>query len=183
MSQDPFNYNQARAYASHFGLWIGLMWIASFICSMYSFDHMMLGHLGNIIAIFSFFVLVRQVKNYRYQISDMSLLQCIWMCFTICIFAGLITTGVQALYFHFLDNGHLVDSLARMFSQEDYRALFEQYFASQQPEDIIQLIQGMTITEIIVQMMSINFMISMLFAIFGGMLAHRGKVRQTEQNQ
>ena len=180
MSENPFDYRQARAYASHFGLWIGLMWIVSFVCSMRSVDHMLLGHLGNIMALLSFLALVRQVKNYRYLISDMSLLQCCWMCFTICIYAGLITTGVQALYFHFFDNGHLADSLSNMFAQEEYRILFEQYLAGQKPEDVIEMIQGMSISDIIVQMMTINLTISMLFAIFGGMLAYRGKVRQTE---
>jgi len=176
MDQNPFSYSQASAYASHFGLWIGLMWTVSFACSIYSFDHMLLGHIGNIIGILSFFALVRQVKNYRHVITDMNLLQCCWMCFTICIYAALITTGLQALYFYFLDDGHLVNSLTRMFALEDYRVLFEQSFPNFKPEDIIELIQGMSISDIIMQMMTINLTISMLFAILGGIFSHRGKV-------
>jgi len=137
---------------------------------------MLLGHIGNIIGILSFFALVHQVKNYRHNITDMNLLQCCWMCFTICIYAGLITTGLQALYFYFLDDGHLVNSLTRMFALEDYRLLIEQTLPDLKPEDIIELIQGMSISDIIMQMMTINLTISMLFAVFGGIFAHRGKV-------
>lgn len=182
MENKTFDYQQARAYASNYGLWTGLMWICSFYCSMYSYDHPALGNVGNIIGILSLFLLIRSERAYRANIEHMNFFQCAWMAFVTCLYASLLTTLSQAVYFIYLDNGHLITSLTNLFAREEYKEMMRQMMPDLKLDDMLKMFQELTISDFIIQMITINTFITLFFTIVTGIFASRGKVDKTTTN-
>lgn len=182
MEKKTFDYGQARAFASHFGLWTGLMWIASFYCSMYSYDYPLLGNLGNIIGFMSLFILIRTERRFRVQIADMNFFQCAWMAFITCLYASLLTTLSQAIYFIYLDNGHLMTSITNLFAREEYKQLIQEMMPGIKLDDVLKMFQELSISDFIVQMITINIFITLIFTLITGLFASRGKIAHTTTN-
>jgi len=135
---------------------IGIMWAASFLCTMYGTDRPTLSLLGTALAIISIFMLYRQLKNYR-RLYPSSWLHIFRLSLLTCLLAGLLTDAAQYAYFVYLDNGRL---LTIMRSQE-YQQLFQQVFPNLNPDEIVKMTNELSIRDIVMQMVINNIFLAL----------------------
>ena len=123
---------------------LGLMWSASFLCTMYGADRPMLSMLGTALGLISLYMLAKQLTNYRrlYPSSWPGILRLSLMT---CLLAGLLTDAVQYAYFLFLDNGRLLSMLAGAMQSEEYRQAWQQLMPDTNIEEMQKIVQSMTV--------------------------------------
>ena len=91
---------------------IGIMWSASFLCAMYGTKLPLLSMLGTALGIISIYMLYKQLTNYRRFFPSTGWLHVFCLSLLTCLLAGLLTDGVQYLYFAFLDQGRMLSVMS-----------------------------------------------------------------------
>ena len=140
---------------------IGLMWSASFLCTMYGAERPMLSMLGTILGVSSVFVLRRQLRNYRKLYPSVSWLHTFRTAFVTCLLAGLLTDAVQYLYFLLLDNGRLLTQLGNTLQSEEYREVWKQLMPGTNLDEMKQIMQTMTVRDIMLQLVFYNIILAL----------------------
>lgn len=157
--------------ASRSGLFVGAMWIASFVCSMYSLRNPICGYVGNTIALLSVFALYMVVVRYRVFVGPLRFGGCWRLSWLTCVFAGLLTTLAQYLYFRFLDGGRMLESISLLFENDQYKQALEQMMPGVKSEEMLRMLQSVSIGDLTIQMWLFNLFISLplslVAALFG----------------
>ena len=140
---------------------IGLIWSASFLCTMYGTERPMLSMLSTALGVISVFVLYKQLTNYRELFPSVSWLHILKLSFITCLLAGLLTDAVQYLYFLLLDNGRLLSMLGNTLQSEEYREAWKQLLPETNLEEMQKIVQGMTIRDIMLQLVFYNILLAL----------------------
>lgn len=109
---------EARREAMILGLKCGLVWIISFLFSVYSFPSS-LSQFGVMFGLVSIPLVGVSIRRYRRRMTGMSWLMALWMSWTAFMGSALICTIVQYVYFAFLDNGHLMNGMMAMVQDRE----------------------------------------------------------------
>ena len=171
MSNVTFNYAEARALAARSGLLMGALWTGSFLCSIFSFDHLVLGHVGNLLVLLSLFVLISILRKYGRRTADFSFLRRWWVAWNTCMYGSLLTTFCQYLYFNFLDGGHMIQSLSRMLEKPEYQEALQAISPNIDSSEILSAFSEMTIGSMIASLLTFNLMASLLASIIGALFS------------
>ena len=168
--------------ASWMALPIGLMWSASFLCTMYGTDRPLLSMLSTALSIISIYTLYKQLTNYRRLFPMVSWLYIMKLSFVTCLLAGLLTDAVQYAYFLFLDNGRLLSFLGTTLQSEEYREVWKQMMPEVNLNEMQKLIQSMTIRDIMMQLTLYNIFLALPFSLFAALPVKAPK-SQKEENE
>ncbi len=180
-SNDTERYgNQMMEYASKYALFLGCMWIMSFVCSMQSLQHPILGHIGNFISLFSLYQLYAILITYRARIENIGFTKCWLLAWTICIFSGLLTSMVQYIYFQFFDNGQLITHMTTLMESDEYKELSKKMFPELDLQEMINMLSLIKVRDIVIQLISFNFFISVPFSFISAFVASRKRIRQKQ---
>lgn len=140
---------------------VGLMWSASFLCTMYGTSQPLLSMLGTVLGVGSIFILRRQLRNYRKLYPEAIWLQVFRIAFVTCLLAGLLTDAVQYVYFLLLDNGRLLTQLGTAFESEEYREAWKQLMPGTNLDEMQKLVQSMTVRDIMIQLVFYNIILAL----------------------
>lgn len=147
---------------------LGLMWSASFLCTMYGIERPLLSMLSTALSLVSIYVLYKQLTNYR-RLYPSSWLHILRLSFVTCLLAGLLTDAAQYTYFLFFDNGRFLSLLDTALHSEEYRQAWQQLLPELNMEEIQKMVQSMTVRDTMLQLALYNvllaFPISLLAAI------------------
>lgn len=158
--------------ASIMALNIGVAWSASFLCHMYGLTWPLLAHIGNIVGIFSIFILYNDVCIYRRIFEKVQLRKCINLSVLTGFFGCILTSMVQYLYFQFLDNGTMMSSILSVLELPEYAEMLKQ-MSPEMPSiaDMTKMLTSMTVGDLTLQLFIMNLMICIptciIMAIFG----------------
>ena len=152
---------------------IGIMWSASFLCTMYGFEHPLLSMLGTALGIISIYTLYKQLKNYRRLYSSVSWLHVFRLSLVTCLLAGLLTDAVQCLYFLFLDHGRLLSILGTAFQSEEYQEMWQKIMPGTNMEEMLKLIQSMSIRDIMLQLAFFNVVLALPVSLIAALPVRR----------
>ncbi len=125
MTGEIFDYKEARRRCMGFGLRVALCWCAAFLCMMAGMRVPLLGNLGLIVGLVSVFVAGRLVRRLNEETGQGSLLRTWWMAMLTYLFATLLTTLVEFLYFRYVDNGQMATMMETVLDTEAYRPLLQ----------------------------------------------------------
>ena len=140
---------------------LGIMWSASFLCTMYGTSQPLFSMLGTILGVGSIFLLRRQLANYRKLYPEAIWLQVFRVAFVTCLLAGLLTDAVQYAYFTLLDNGRLLTQLGTAFQSEEYREVWQKMMPGANLEDVQKMVQSMTVRDIMTQLVFYNIILAL----------------------
>ena len=140
---------------------IGIVWSASFLCTMYGTDRPFLSLLGTALGLYSIFLLYRQLTNYHRHFPSVNWLHIFRLSFLACLLAGLLTDAVQYLYFVFLDNGRLLSVLGTTLQSEEYREAWQKMLPETNLDEVQQMIQSMTVRDIMLQLTLYNALLAL----------------------
>lgn len=161
-------------YAGRCGLLIGGMWTASFMLSVYGKTHPLLACAGNAMALLSLYVLYLAVFRYRVLVAPLRFPGCCKMAWITCVFAGLVTTLAQYLYFRFLDGGRLSLAMAELLHNEQYMQAMRQMMPGVTTDDLTRMLGSISIGDMTLSMWMLNLMISFPMSLIAGIFASLG---------
>lgn len=165
MNNETFNYAEARSLAAQSGLIMGALWTGSFLCSIFSFDHSLLGHLGNLLALISILALTFILRAHARSHQGFTLLRRWWTAWNTCMYASLLTTLCQYLYFRFLDGGRLMQSVTSMLEKPEFREALEAVSPGTDPIQMLEALGQMSVGDMIVSLLTFNLLASLLASI------------------
>lgn len=133
---------------------LGLVWIGSFICTMYGSERPFLSLLSTALGLglYSIYMLYRQLTNYRRLFPSVNWLHILRLSFVTCLLAGLLADAAQYAYFLLFDNGRLLSQLANAMQSEEYRQAWQQIM----PDANMEEVQQMTVRDIMLQLIIYN---------------------------
>ena len=167
--------------ASWRALPIGIMWAASFLCTMYGYDRPVLSMLSSALGVISIFLLYKQLTNYRRLFPSTSWLHVLRLSFVACLLAGLLIDAVQYLYFLFLDNGRLLSLLSTTMQSEEYREAWQQIMPEANLEEIQKMIQQMTVRDIMMQLATYNIMLALPLSLLAALPVKAPRLQKEEE--
>jgi hypothetical protein len=135
---------------------LGLVWIGSFICTMYGSERPFLSLLSTALGLYSIYMLYRQLTNYRRLFPSVNWLHILRLSFVTCLLAGLLADAAQYAYFLLFDNGRLLSQLANAMQSEEYRQAWQLIMPDANMEEVQQEIQNMTVRDIMLQLIIYN---------------------------
>lgn len=140
---------------------IGLMWSASFLCTMYGTERPFLSMLSTVLAIISIYMLYKQLTNYYRLYPSVSWLHILRLSFVTSLLAGLLTDMVQYAYFLWLDNGRLLSILGTSMQNEEYREAWKKMMPEVDLNEMQKLVQSMTVRDIVLQLAFYNVILAL----------------------
>ena len=140
---------------------IGLMWSASFLCTMYGTERPFLSMLSTVLAIISIYMLYKQLTNYYRLYPSVSWLHILRLSFVTCLLAGLLTDMVQYAYFLWLDNGRLLSILGTSLQNEEYREAWKKMMPEVDLNEMQKLVQSTTVGDIVLQLAFYNVILAL----------------------
>ena len=140
---------------------IGLMWSASFLCTMYGTERPFLSMLSTVLAIISIYMLYKQLTNYYRLYPSVSWLHILRLSFVTCLLAGLLTDMVQYAYFLWLDNGRLLSILGTSLQNEEYREAWKKMMPEVDLNEMQKMVQSMTVRDIVLQLAFYNVILAL----------------------
>ncbi len=120
---DTGKIKQTKAFARQDGTLLGIVWVASFVCTMLAAnpEYQMLGLLSNLLILSTPFVVAKRLKYFRDVVREghisfsTGLYRC---CVQTFFYATLLLTIIQYLWFRFMDTGMFMSQL-----QTNYQTL------------------------------------------------------------
>ena len=167
-------------YAGRCGLLVGGMWTVSFLCSIYSLSYPLLGYAGNTVALLSLYALYLVVVRYRAFVAPLRLPGCLKVAWLTCLFAGLLTTLAQYLYFRFLDGGHLVSAMAELLNNEQYREALKQMMPGVDLRQMVDMLGNIKMGDMVLNLWVFNIFLSFPISLLAGIL---GSLKNVERLQ
>lgn len=162
---------------------IGLMWSASFLCTMYGTDHPLLSMFSTALGIVSIYMLYKQLTNYRRLYPSVSWLQVLKLSFITCLLAGLLTDAVQYAYFLWLDNGRLLTTLGTALQSEEYREVWKQMMPEVNLDEMHKVVQSMTIRDIMMQLALYNVLLALPVSLFAALPVRAPQPQKGEKDK
>ncbi|MCR5574994.1 MAG: DUF4199 domain-containing protein [Bacteroidaceae bacterium] len=148
---------------------IGIMWSASFLCAMYGTKLPLLSMLGTALGIISIYMLYKQLTNYRRFFPSTGWLHVFRLSLLTCLLAGLLTDGVQYLYFAFLDQGRMLSVMSAAMQSEEYREVWKQLMPETDLKEVQEQIQSLTVRDIMLQMVIYNAFLAPVVALLAAL--------------
>lgn len=164
--------------ASWMALPIGIMWSASFLCTMYGAERPLLSMLSTVLGVISIYILYKQLTNYRGLYPAVSWLHILRLSFVTCLLAGLLTDAAQYAYFLLLDNGRMLSLLGTAVQSEEYREAWKQMFPETNLKEVQTMIQSMTIRDVMLQLVIYNTFLALPFSLLAAIPVRKAKEKK-----
>lgn len=171
MLEQKFNFAQARAYSAQYGIHMSIYWVISFICTMNAMEYPLLSFVGQITAFLSLFIGIRIVSEYSSKIQKLGFLNKVWLSWSTCAFATIITTLAQYIYMRFIDKGRFINSITEIFNDPAYKEIIEQQMQGLGTEKALEILSATTYTQLALQFLFLNLCIAMLFTLLMSLFA------------
>ena len=112
---DTGKIKQTKAFARQDGTLLGIVWVASFVCTMLAAEpeYQMLGLFSNLLILSTPFVVAKRLKYFRDVVREghISFKHGLYYCVQTFFYATLLLTIVQYLWFRFMNTGMFMTQL------------------------------------------------------------------------
>ena len=112
---DTGKIKQTKAFARQDGTLLGIVWVASFVCTMLAADpeHHILGLFSNLLILSTPFVVAKRLKYFRDVVREghISFTHGLYYCVQTFFYATLLLTIIQYLWFRFMNTGMFMTQL------------------------------------------------------------------------
>lgn len=178
MTQLPTSiYPILRQLAARSGIPMGTLWLLSFALVIISINEPAFGLFGNLCAFYTVIYGIRLVRRLRGAVQGLAFVKCLYYIWLTCLFATLLTTFGQYIYFAFLDNGRFVQGFIRIMQDPLYAESFQQFYPEGFDMDkMVELVSSLTVRDIVAQLLVTNLFCSAVVAIPAAVIGSIGKV-------
>lgn len=151
-----------------YGLFLGAFWALSFVFTVQGLSVPGLGILGDVVGIMSIFAAGNMLRRIQEQwepepvalgyASRLRLSLRLNMC------ATMVCTFIQTLYMKFVDGGQIMETITQLYSDPQYQESLQTMMPGVTLQQITQMIQSISISQLIIQFLLINIVIGVILA-------------------
>lgn len=163
-----------RAFARYDGLWLFVLWMASFILYVAGFKTPILGTLAMILAVMTPFRSSRKLRYYRDEVlGGVISFRRAWAYVVLQFFyASLLFALAQFVYFTFIDKGFFMGQIAQMFSEPATVQAMQQMGMGQTLSQAVADLSQMRPIDLVLNIMTSNLLIGLIAGLPIGLMAH-----------
>ena len=164
-----------RAFARYDGLWLFLLWLASFMLYVAGFKAPLLGTVAMILALITPFWSWRKLRYYRDEVlGGIISFRRAWVYVLLQFFyASLLFAFAQFVYFSYIDKGYFIEQLSQMFNDPTTTQAMQQMRMGQAlSQALVELSQSRPI-DLVLNIMTSNLLIGLILGLPIGLMAHR----------
>ena len=175
MEKKEFDAQTARDYCMQYGLVVGVLCSASFLCSMYGTAYLLLGHVGNLLGIVAFVTAGTLIRHYGRQMGRLTFGRSCYMAMLTYVFAIMVVAVVQYVYFRFLDGGRLGEQVLQVLQMPEYRQWMQQMVPGQDLDELMDQMIRMTHQpeRITLQLMWMNLVFALMLLVPTALMGSR----------
>ena len=135
---------QLSAYSQYDGFYLAILWVASFVCLLYTTYVPFLGQVYTILLFSTPFFVAYRFKKFREEGRNgiISFRRGLFYCLRVHFNAALIFSLLQWLYMNYVDNGRLLAVFTTIYSTPEAKQMYSQLNVSY--NDVIRLLSMMT---------------------------------------
>lgn len=126
-------YKQLRAYARYDGIYLAILWLASFACTVLSPSIPFIGALSSLLLVATPFFVAYRLKKFRDEAlgGTITFTRALIYCFRVFFNSSFLFAIFQWLYMKFLDGGRLLGLYQSMMSTPEMKVVIKAYGVSQ----------------------------------------------------
>ena len=175
MEKKEFDARLARDHCMEYGMVVGILCSASFLCSMYGSTSLLLGQLGNVLGIVAFVTAGNLIRHYGRKMGQLTFGRSCYMAMLIYVFAIMVVAVVQYIYFRYLDAGRLANQVEQIMQMPEYRQWMEQFTAGQDVDEMVGQVMRMTRNpeRITLQLVWMNLIFALLLMVPTALMGKR----------
>ncbi len=175
MEKKEFDARLARDYCMEYGMIVGLICSASFLCSMHGFDAALLGQAGNVLGLIAFISAGALIRQYGRKMGRLTFGRSCYMAFLTYVFAIMVTAVVQYIYFRFMDDGQLAGQVQQIIQMPEYRQWLQQMAGEEDVDKLLhESLQFMYNPErMTLQLVWMNLLLALLLMVPTALLGRR----------
>lgn len=179
----PAEYVQLKAFARIDGVYLVILWVASFVCYVCGLSRPLLGDVGLGLAVASpVFALVRLRKFRDYALDGViSFRRAMAYYMLMFLYASLLFCLAQIVYFEFIDGGYLMRAYTELFSSEEVMTLVAQYGLSRETiDEAISQMEQTSSVALSVNIMAFNIAIGIILSLPAALMTRRAANQTTK---
>jgi len=160
-------YKQLKAFARVDGAVLSVWWLLSFGCYVIGLTSPIYGLVSFFLAVNTPFFAARRLRRFRDNALDgfISLLRG-WAYVVLIFFhAGIVFAIGQYVYFNFIDDGHLVQSLYKMLSTPEAEEMIKQYGMADSLGESLHELQQMRPIDIAINILTFNISLGIILGL------------------
>ncbi len=175
-------YRQLRAYARYDGIYLGVIWVASFACMIGITTWPFLNMLWMMLALSTPFFVAHRLKKYRDNALDgiISFKRGFAYCLRVFFHSALLLAIMQWAYMHFLDHGHLAQMLQTIFDTPQSHEVMKQ--VRMDAKELITVFSEISPLQFAVTYFGENIMIGLMLSFPIALISRRTHASAKQRN-
>ena len=175
-------YIQLKAFARWDGLWLALLWVASFACYVLGLHTPGLGLVALALVIVTPFFIGRQLKRFRDEaLNGFISFKRGWAYVMFLFFyGGLLFAVAQFVYFSYLDHGFFVDALTKMMQSPETAPVLQQMGMTQTIDESLNMLRSMRPIDLTLNILTTNLLIGLLLGIPIALVMKRERIEKRQ---
>jgi len=171
-------YIQLKAFARWDGLWLALLWVASFACYVLGLRTPGLGLVALVLVIVTPFFIGRQLKRFRDDALDgfISFKRGWAYVMFLFLYAGLLFAVAQFVYFSYMDHGFFVDAMTKMTHAPETSQALQQMGMVQTVDESLNLLRSMRPIDLTLNILTTNLLIGLVLGIPIALVVKRERI-------
>lgn len=169
-------YRQLKTYSWYDGIYLAILWTASFACLIFTSIAPALSLGCNLIALSTPFFVAYRLKKFRDDglNGSISFRRALIYCFRVFLNAAILFSLVQWAYMQFLDNGHLTAMVRDIMTRPEYTEVLKAYKLTE--AELTQALDSITPTQFALTYFVTNTMIGVVLSLIISAIMKRDRL-------
>ncbi len=171
-----------KAFARVDGLWLALLWLASFACYVLGLSSPGYGLVALILVVVTPFMVAKQLKRFRDDCLEgvISFMRGWAYVMFLFLYGGLLFAIAQFLYFTYVDKGYFASALTQMMSAPEMAQSIRQMGLSDMLNETLHQLTTMRPIDLVLNILTTNLLIGMVTGVPIAALMKRGRIEQAK---
>lgn len=160
---------QSRAFAAWYGLWVGVLWVASFGLTVWGLTTPVVGNFALLVGLASLPLAVWMLRGFREVVAPLPLRRAWYMAWMMFLCAALLTTAAQFVYFAYFDEGRIAVAYSGIIAQPEMHDMLQRMMPGQDVDalanEAITAFNETPPSQLAIQFLFWNVLLATIFAI------------------
>ena len=175
LKMTPSEYVQLKAYARQDGLFLALLWVASFASYILGITNQILAMVAIVLALITPFFVSGRLRKFRDEGRNGQISFKRGYAYAVFVFfyGAVLFAVVQYLYFAFVDNGYLLNAFSKMVTSAEGQQLLQQYGMTQVVDESLSEMAMTRPIDYALNILTINIILGFILGVPIGLFGQR----------
>ena len=164
----PEEYKQLKAFARQDGALLSLLWIGALVCYIQGLTSPVMGLAALLLIVVSPFYAATRLRHFRDEVREgiISFMRAYGYTVMTYFYAGLLLAAAIFVYFHFMDNGYLLEQFSNMLNTEESRQVIKMYgLSTDQMKQGLEELASLRPIDYALNMLTVNISLGFLLGL------------------